>query len=50
MNMHAAIIRILVVGVAGNLTDRRVFDDLFAKALNEAGVERSAVFLVKTTA
>jgi hypothetical protein len=31
--------RILVVGVAGNLTDRRVFDDLFAKALKEAGVE-----------
>jgi hypothetical protein len=30
--------RILVVGVTGNLTDRRVFDDLFAKALNDAGV------------
>jgi hypothetical protein len=31
--------RILVVGVTGNMTDRRVFDDLFAKALNEAGVQ-----------
>ncbi len=31
--------RILVVGVAGNMTDRRVFDDLFAKALNDAGVK-----------
>jgi hypothetical protein len=31
--------RILVVGVTGNLTDRRVFDDLFAKALNDAGVQ-----------
>jgi len=31
--------RILVVGVTGNLTDRRVFDDLFAKALNDVGVQ-----------
>jgi len=31
--------RILVVGVTGNFTDRRVFDDLFAKALNDAGLQ-----------
>jgi hypothetical protein len=31
--------RILVVGVTGPLADRRVFDDLFAKALNDVGVE-----------
>ena len=31
--------RILVVGVTGNFTDRRVFDDMFAQALNGAGVQ-----------
>jgi hypothetical protein len=31
--------RILVVGVAGNMTDRRVFEERFASALDEAGVQ-----------
>jgi hypothetical protein len=31
--------RLLVVGVAGNITDRRVFEDQFAKALNDVGVQ-----------
>jgi len=31
--------RIVVVGVAGNLADRRVFEDLFAKALDDVGVQ-----------
>ena len=31
--------RILVVGVTGNFTDRRVFDDAFAQMLNAAGVQ-----------
>ena len=31
--------RILVVGVTGSLTDRRVFDDLFVQALNDRGVQ-----------
>lgn len=31
--------RILVVGIAGNLTDRRVFDEAFAQALDGAGVQ-----------
>lgn len=31
--------RILVVGVAGNTTDRRVFEDRFAQALNDVGVQ-----------
>ncbi len=31
--------RILVVGVTGTFTDRRVFDDIFAQALNSAGVQ-----------
>ena len=31
--------RILVVGVTGSLTERRVFDDLFAQALNDRGVQ-----------
>jgi hypothetical protein len=31
--------RIVVVGVAGSITDRRVFEDLFAKALNDVGVQ-----------
>jgi hypothetical protein len=35
----APMTRILVVGVASNLTDRRVFEDLFAKALNDVGVQ-----------
>ena len=31
--------RILVVGVTGTFTDRRLFDDIFAQALNSAGVQ-----------
>ena len=31
--------RILVVGVTGTFTDRRVFDDTFAQSLNSAGVQ-----------
>ena len=31
--------RILVVGVTGSLTARRVFDDIFAQSLKEAGVQ-----------
>jgi len=31
--------RVLVVGVTGNMADRRIFDDLFAKALNDVGVQ-----------
>ena len=31
--------RVLVVGVTGNFTDRRVFDDIFAKMLTDAGVQ-----------
>jgi hypothetical protein len=31
--------RILVVGVSGSLTARRVFDDIFAQSLNDAGVQ-----------
>ena len=31
--------RILVVGVTPTLTDRRVFDDMFAQALTAAGVQ-----------
>jgi len=31
--------RILVVGVASNMTDRRAFEDLFAKALDDVGVQ-----------
>jgi hypothetical protein len=31
--------RILVVGVAGNTTDRRVFEDRFAQALTDVGVQ-----------
>ena len=31
--------RLLVVGVTGNFTDRRVFDDIFAKMLTDAGVQ-----------
>ncbi len=31
--------RILVVGVTGGLTDRLVFDDMFAQMLNSAGVQ-----------
>ncbi|MEO8738846.1 MAG: hypothetical protein ABI537_03980 [Casimicrobiaceae bacterium] len=31
--------RILVVGVTGNFTDRRVFDDIFSKMLSDAGVQ-----------
>jgi hypothetical protein len=31
--------RILVVGVTGSFADRRIFDDLFAQALNNAGAQ-----------
>jgi len=31
--------RIIVVGVTGSFTDRRVFDDTFAQVLNAAGVQ-----------
>jgi hypothetical protein len=31
--------RILVVGVTGTMADRRVFDDMFAQALTDAGVQ-----------
>ncbi len=31
--------RILVVGVTGTMTDRRVFDDIFAQSLNSVGVQ-----------
>ncbi len=31
--------RILVVGVTGSFSDRRIFDDIFAQALNSAGVQ-----------
>lgn len=31
--------RILVVGVTGNFTERRVFDDIFAKMLTDAGAQ-----------
>jgi hypothetical protein len=34
-----AFTRILVVGVTGSMTNRRVFDDLFAQSLNAAGVD-----------
>jgi hypothetical protein len=34
-----ALKRILVVGVTGSFSDRRIFDDIFAQALNSAGVQ-----------